>query len=118
DRDRAGGGAGAGRGGLRAESGRGLAGPAAAGGADAGPERLRARRRAGPGAGGAVDRALAEGAAVSGRLAFGSTGGVERRTEVVALGSGFERRSSPWAHGRRRYLIGAGLRSLDDMAAL
>lgn len=52
------------------------------------------------------------------RLAFGSTGGVERRTEVVALGSGFERRSSPWAHGRRRYLIGAGLRSLDDMAAL
>ena len=52
------------------------------------------------------------------RLAFGSTGGVERRTEVVALGSGYERRSSPWAHGRRRYLIGAGLRSLDDMAAL
>src|SRR5690606_4080000 len=50
------------------------------------------------------------------RLAFGSTGGVERRTEVVTLGSGFERRSTPWAHGRRRYLIGAGLRSLDDMA--
>ena len=52
------------------------------------------------------------------RLAFGSTGGVERRTEVVTLGSGYERRSTPWAHGRRRYLIGAGLRSLDDMAAL
>lgn len=52
------------------------------------------------------------------RLAFGSTGGVERRTEVVTLGSGFERRSTPWAHGRRRYLIGANLRSLDDMAAL
>lgn len=52
------------------------------------------------------------------RLAFGSTGGVERRTEVVTLGSGHERRSTPWAHGRRRYLIGAGLRSLDDMAAL
>lgn len=52
------------------------------------------------------------------RLAFGSTGGVERRTEVVTLGSGFERRSTPWAHGRRRYLIGAGLRSLDDMAVL
>ena len=52
------------------------------------------------------------------RLAFGSTGGVERRTEVVTLGSGFERRSTPWAQGRRRYLIGAGLRSLDDMAAL
>lgn len=52
------------------------------------------------------------------RLAFGSTGGVERRTEVTTLASGFERRSTPWAHGRRRYLIGAGLRSLDDMAAL
>ncbi|MNU37418.1 hypothetical protein D3C71_260720 [compost metagenome] len=52
------------------------------------------------------------------RLAFGSTGGVERRTEITTLGSGFERRSTPWAEGRRRYLIGAGLRSLDDMAAL
>lgn len=52
------------------------------------------------------------------RLAFGSTGGVERRTEITTLGSGFERRSSPWMHGRRRYLIGAGLRSLGDMAAL
>lgn len=52
------------------------------------------------------------------RLAFGSTGGVERRTQVVTLASGFERRSTPWAQGRRRYLIGAGLRSLDDMAAL
>ena len=52
------------------------------------------------------------------RLAFGSTGGVERRTEIITLASGFERRSTPWADGRRRYLIGAGLRSLDDMAAL
>ena len=52
------------------------------------------------------------------RLAFGSTGGVERRTEIVTLGSGFERRTTPWAFGRRRYLIGANLRSLDDMAVL
>lgn len=52
------------------------------------------------------------------RLAFGSTGGVERRTEIVTLGSGHERRSTPWAEGRRRYLIGANLRSLADMAAL
>ena len=52
------------------------------------------------------------------RLAFGSTGGVERRTEIVTLGSGFERRSTPWADGRRRYLIGANLRSLEDMATL
>lgn len=52
------------------------------------------------------------------RLAFGSTGGIERRTEVVTLASGYERRSTPWAHGRRRYLIGAGVRSLDDAALL
>jgi uncharacterized protein (TIGR02217 family) len=52
------------------------------------------------------------------RLAFGSTGGVERRTEVVTLASGYERRSSPWAQGRRRWLIGAGVRSLDDLAEL
>ncbi|VXB69897.1 Glycoside hydrolase family 24 [Brevundimonas sp. G8] len=52
------------------------------------------------------------------RLAFGSTGGVERRTEITTLASGFERRSTPWSLGRRRYLIGANLRSLDDMAEL
>lgn len=52
------------------------------------------------------------------RLMFGSTGGVERRTEVVTLGSGHERRSTPWQSGRRRYLIGANLRSLDDMAEM
>lgn len=52
------------------------------------------------------------------RLAFGSTGGVERRTEITAMASGHERRSTPWALGRRRYLIGAGVRSLDDMAEL
>lgn len=52
------------------------------------------------------------------RLAFGSTGGVERRTDVVTLASGFERRSSPWEMGRRRYLIGANLKSLADMAEL
>ena len=52
------------------------------------------------------------------RLGFGSTGGVERRTEVTSLASGFETRVSPWAHGRRRYLIGQGVKSLDDAAAL
>ena len=52
------------------------------------------------------------------RLAFGSTGGVERRTEVTTLASGHERRSSPWMHGRRRWLIGGGVRSLDDLAEL
>ena len=52
------------------------------------------------------------------RLAFGCIGGVERRTQVTTLGSGFERRSSPWAQGRRRYLIGTATRPLDDAAEL
>lgn len=52
------------------------------------------------------------------RLAFGSTGGVERRTMVTQMASGHERRSSPWANGRRRWLIGGGVRSLDDLAEL
>lgn len=52
------------------------------------------------------------------RLAFGCTGGVERRTEVVALASGFESRTSPWAHGRRRYLIATAARPLDEIAEL
>lgn len=52
------------------------------------------------------------------RLAFGCTGGVERRTEVVTLASGHERRSSPWTQGRRRYLIATATRPLDEAAEL
>nr|WP_200862168.1 DUF2460 domain-containing protein [Asticcacaulis sp. YBE204] len=52
------------------------------------------------------------------RLAFGSGAGVERRTQITTLASGHEQRISPWAQGRRRYLIGAGVRSLHDAAEL
>ncbi len=52
------------------------------------------------------------------RLAFGSTAGVERRTEITQLSSGFETRTTPWANGRRRYVLAASLRSLNDAAAL
>ncbi len=48
-------------------------------------------------------------------LSFGSLGGPERRTEVVTLANGFEERNTPWAHSRRRYDAGVGLRSLDDV---
>ena len=51
-------------------------------------------------------------------LSFGSVGGPERRTEIVALSNGFEERNSPWVHSRRRYDAGMGLRSLDDVAVL
>lgn len=51
-------------------------------------------------------------------LSFGSVGGPERRTEVVALTNGFEERNTPWAEARRRYDAGVSLRSLDDIEAL
>lgn len=49
-------------------------------------------------------------------LSVGSSGGPERRTEIVTLSNGFEERNSPWAYSRRRYDAGLGLRSLDDLA--
>jgi len=51
-------------------------------------------------------------------LSFGSTGGPERRTEIVTLANGFEERNAPWAQARRRYDAGVSMRSLDDIAAL
>ncbi|MEM1273866.1 MAG: DUF2460 domain-containing protein [Pseudomonadota bacterium] len=48
-------------------------------------------------------------------LSFGSVGGPSRRTEVVTLANGFEERNTPWAHSRRRYDAGMGMRSLDDV---
>lgn len=51
-------------------------------------------------------------------LSFGSVGGPERRTEIVTLANGFEERNTPWAHSRRRYDAGLGLRSLDDIETL
>lgn len=51
-------------------------------------------------------------------LSFGSVGGPERRTDVVTLANGFEERNTPWAHSRRRYDAGLGMRSLEDVEAL
>jgi uncharacterized protein (TIGR02217 family) len=51
-------------------------------------------------------------------LSFGSVGGPERRTEVVALTNGYEERNTPWAEARRRYDAGVSLRSLDDIGEL
>lgn len=49
-------------------------------------------------------------------LSFGAIGGPERRTEIVALASGFEERNTPWTHALRRFDAGMGLRSLDDLS--
>jgi len=51
-------------------------------------------------------------------LSFGSSGGPERRTEIVTLTNGFEERNTPWEHSRRRYDAGLGLRSMDDLGTV
>ena len=51
-------------------------------------------------------------------IAFHSTGGPERRTEIVALGSGFEERNAVWANSRRRYDVGSGVKTLDDLSSV
>ena len=51
-------------------------------------------------------------------LSFGSIGGPERLTEIVTLANGHEERNTPWAHSRRRYDAGLGMRSLDDIGSL
>ena len=50
-------------------------------------------------------------------IAFGSSGGPQRKTEIVTLGSGFEERNAVWANSRRRYDVGYGVKSLDDIYA-
>ena len=51
-------------------------------------------------------------------ISRGATGGPERRTEIVTLGSGAEERNSRWADSRRRYNAGFGVKSLDDIHAV
>ena len=48
-------------------------------------------------------------------VAFGAAGGPERRTEIVMLASGAERRNQRWRRARRRYDAGQGIRSRDDL---
>jgi uncharacterized protein (TIGR02217 family) len=48
-------------------------------------------------------------------LALGSSGGPIRRTEVITLGSGKEQRNARWAHSRRRYNAGYGVKTIDDL---
>lgn len=48
-------------------------------------------------------------------LALGSSGGPVRKTEVITLGSGKEQRNSRWAHSRRRYNAGYGIKTVTDL---
>ncbi|MGE0750259.1 MAG: TIGR02217 family protein [Variibacter sp.] len=51
-------------------------------------------------------------------VALRSAGGPERKTDVVALGSGREERNARWAHSRRRYDAGYGVKTLDALSAV
>jgi len=49
-------------------------------------------------------------------IAVGSRGGPERKTEIVTTGSGREERNARWAHARRRWNAGYGVKSLDALS--
>lgn len=51
-------------------------------------------------------------------LGFGACGGPSRRTDIVRLASGREHRNTPHAHAVRRYDVGAGAKSIDDLKTL
>jgi uncharacterized protein (TIGR02217 family) len=49
-------------------------------------------------------------------IALRSAGGPQRRTDIAALGSGREERNARWAHSRRRYDAGYGVKTLDALS--
>jgi uncharacterized protein (TIGR02217 family) len=51
-------------------------------------------------------------------VALGARGGPERVTDVVTLANGAEERNSRWAHARRRYNAGYGIKSRTEMRAV
>ena len=51
-------------------------------------------------------------------ISRGSSGGPERRTEIVTTASGREERNARWADSKRRYNAGFGVKSLNDIHAV
>ena len=51
-------------------------------------------------------------------IALKSAGGPERKTEIVAVGSGREERNARWAHSRRRYDAGYGVKTFEALSAV
>ena len=49
-------------------------------------------------------------------ISLKSTGGPQRRTEVVLLGSGADERNARWAHSRRRYDAGYGVKTFEALS--
>jgi uncharacterized protein (TIGR02217 family) len=51
-------------------------------------------------------------------ISFGASGGPERRTDIVTLGSGREERNQRWADSRRTYNAGYGVKTIEDLEAV
>ena len=51
-------------------------------------------------------------------IALRSAGGPERRTEIVTAGSGREERNARWAHSRRRYDAGYGVKTIEALSSV
>jgi uncharacterized protein (TIGR02217 family) len=51
-------------------------------------------------------------------VSLNGRGGPERRTEIVTLGSNRESRNARWAHSRRRYEAGYGVKTLAHLAGV
>jgi uncharacterized protein (TIGR02217 family) len=49
-------------------------------------------------------------------IALKSAGGPQRRTDVVTVGSGAEERNARWAHSRRRYDAGFGVKTFEALS--
>lgn len=49
-------------------------------------------------------------------IALGARGGPERKTQVIATASGREERIARWAHARRKYDAGYGVKTLTKLA--
>lgn len=49
-------------------------------------------------------------------ISLKSAGGPQRRTDVVALGSGAEERNARWKHSRRRYDAGYGVKTYEALS--
>ncbi|HEY0218177.1 MAG TPA: DUF2460 domain-containing protein [Afipia sp.] len=48
-------------------------------------------------------------------IALKSAGGPERKTEIVTFGSGCEQRNARWAHSRRRFDAGYGVKTFEAL---
>ena len=51
-------------------------------------------------------------------VALGGSGGPERKTEIVTTGSGREERIARWAHAKRKYDAGTGVKTIAALAEI